>query len=114
PVQFLTTIPSCVPAVPGMETAGAEFQAEDIAALLELPGVIGIAELMDFPGVINQDERMAKIVQTGIDHNVFNEVHAPRVSHRDLQAYLASGVDSDHESRGYEEVLEKLRSGMTV
>jgi adenine deaminase len=114
PVQILTTIPSCVPAVPGMETAGAAFQAEDIAALLELPGVIGIAELMDFPGVINQNERMAEIVQIGLDKQVFNEGHAPRVSGRDLQAYLASGVNSDHESRGYEEVLEKLRSGMTV
>lgn len=114
PLQVLTTIPSCVPAVLGMETAGAEFHAEDIAALFELPGVVGIAEIMDYPGVINQNERMAKIVQTGLDHGVLNEGHAPRVSGRDLDAYLAAGVDTDHESRSSEEVLEKLRAGMTI
>lgn len=114
PLQVLTTIPSCVPAVLGMETAGAEFHANDIAELFTLPGVVGIAEIMDYPGVIHQNERMAKIVQTGLDHGVLNEGHAPRVSGRDLDAYLAAGVDSDHESRAYEEVLEKLRAGMTI
>jgi len=114
PVQILTTIPSSVPAVPGMENAGAEFYAEDIAALFDLPGVVGIAELMDFPGVIQQSERMAQIVQTGLNHQMLNEGHAPRVSGRDLQAYLAAGVNTDHESRSHEEVLEKLRAGMMI
>jgi len=114
PVQILTTIPSSVPAVPEMEHAGAAFQAEDIAKLFGLPGVVGIAELMDFPGVIKQSERMAHIVQAGLDHQMLNEGHAPRVTGRDLQAYLAAGVNSDHESRSREEVLEKLRAGMMI
>ncbi|HLR59896.1 MAG TPA: adenine deaminase [Pseudogracilibacillus sp.] len=114
PVQILTTIPSSVPAVPGLEYSGAEFYAEDIAELFKLPGVVGIAELMDFPGVIKQSTRMSEIVQTGLTHNMLNEGHAPRVSGRDLQAYLAAGVNSDHESRSKEEVLEKLRAGMMV
>lgn len=114
PVQILTTIPSSVPAVPGLEHSGAEFYAEDIADLFKLPGVVGIAELMDFPGVIQQSERMSEIVQTGLTHNMLNEGHAPRVSGRDLQAYLAAGVNSDHESRSKEEVLEKLRAGMMI
>jgi adenine deaminase len=36
------------------------------------------------------------------------------VSGRRLQAYLAAGVDSDHESRATEEMVEKLRAGMTI
>src|SRR5699024_1111100 len=83
PVQILTTIPSSVPAVPGIEHAGAEFFAEDIVELFNLPNVVGIAELMDFPGVIQQNERMAEIVQAGLTHHVLNEGHAPRVSGRD-------------------------------
>lgn len=114
PVQILTTIPSSVPAVPGLENAGAEFHAKDIIELFNLPNVVGIAELMDYPGVIQQNPRMAKIVQAGLDYNMLNEGHAPRVSGRDLQAYLAAGVNSDHESRGTEEVLEKLRAGMMI
>ena len=65
----------------------------------KLPGVVGIAEIMDYPGVINHHARMAGIVQVGLNRNVVNEGHAPRVSGRWLQAYLAAGVNSDHESR---------------
>ncbi|GGJ73083.1 adenine deaminase [Virgibacillus salexigens] len=114
PVRILTTIPSCVPAVPGVETAGAEFGPEDIAALLDNPDVVGIAELMDYVGVIKQNPRMAGIVQKGLDFGVRNEGHLPRVTGRDLHAYLAAGVNSDHESRTVEEIVEKLRAGMLI
>lgn len=114
PVRILTTIPSCVPAVPGVETAGAEFGPEDIAKLLELPNVVGIAELMDYVGVIKQNPRMAGIVQKGLDFGVRNEGHLPRVTGRELDAYLAAGVNSDHESRTVEEIVEKLRAGMLI
>jgi adenine deaminase len=114
PVRIWTTIPSCVPPVPGLETSGAEFGPAEIDQLLQLPGVVGIAEIMDYPGVINHHARMAGIVQVGLDRGVVNEGHAPRVSGRWLQAYLAAGVNSDHESRWWEEILEKLRAGMVI
>lgn len=114
PVQILTTIPSSVPAVPGLEHSGSAFDSDDITELFKLPNVVGIAELMDFTGVINQSDRMSKIVQAGLDNHMLNEGHAPRVSQRNLQAYLAAGVASDHESRSKEEVLEKLRAGMMI
>ncbi|GGJ93970.1 adenine deaminase [Lentibacillus kapialis] len=114
PVQILTTIPSCVPAVPGMETSGATFGPEDIASLLNMDDVVGVAELMDYVGVIRQDPRMAGIVQQGLDKDMLNEGHLPRVTGRDLHAYLAAGVNSDHESRTKEEIIEKLRAGMLV
>ena len=98
PVRIWTTIPSCVPPVPGLETSGAEFGPAEVDQLLQLPGVVGIAEIMDYPGVINHHARMAGIVQVGLDRGVVNEGHAPRVSGRWLQAYLAAGVNSDHES----------------
>ena len=114
PVRIWATIPSCVPPVPGLETSGAEFGPAEIHQLLQLPGVVGIAEIMDYPGVINHHARMAGIVQVGLDRGVVNEGHAPRVSGRWLQAYLAAGVTSDHESRWWEEILEKLRAGMVI
>lgn len=114
PVHILTTVPSSVPAVPGLETSGAVFEAEEIEKLLQLPGVVGIAELMDYVGVINQSPRMAAIVQKGLDLQVLNEGHLPRVTGRELHAYLAAGVDSDHESRSINEIIEKLRAGMLI
>lgn len=114
PVQFLLTIPSCVPAVPGVETAGAAFGPEDISELLDLPEAVGVAEIMDYVGVINQDDRMAGIVEAGLSKNMLNEGHLPRVSGKDLHAYLAAGVNTDHESRKTDEIIEKLRAGMLI
>ncbi|MEF3328732.1 adenine deaminase [Oceanobacillus oncorhynchi] len=114
PVQFLLTIPSCVPAVPGVETAGAAFGPEDINELLDLPEAVGVAEVMDYVGVINQDDRMAGIVEAGLQKNKLNEGHLPRVSGKDLHAYLAAGVNTDHESRKSDEIIEKLRAGMLI
>src|SRR3954469_22947464 len=66
PLRVYVTAPSCVPAVPGRETAGASFDAADIAAMLEWPRVIGVAELMDYPGIVQQESRMAAIVAAGL------------------------------------------------
>ncbi|MBU6335802.1 MAG: amidohydrolase family protein [Chloroflexi bacterium] len=114
PLRVYVTVPSCVPAVPGCETAGATFDAAAIAGMLHLPRVIGIAELMDYPGVIAQEPRMAAVVAAGRAAGVTLEGHAPLVGGRDLAAYLAAGVDSDHESRSAAEMAEKLRNGMWV
>lgn len=40
--------PSCVPSVPGLENAGAEFGAAEIGRLLDMDNVVGIAEIMDY------------------------------------------------------------------
>src|SRR5207237_949299 len=97
---------------PAFELQG--FRDVDGTGKVALPGLVGIAESMDYPGVINHHARMAGIVQVGLDRMVVNEGHAPRVSGRWLQAYLAAGVTSDHESRWWEEILEKLRAGMVI
>jgi adenine deaminase len=114
PLRVYVTVPSCVPAVPGRETAGASFDAADIAAMLEWPRVIGVAELMDYPGIVRQEPRMAGIVAAGLASGKALEGHAPLLGGRELAAYLAAGVDSDHESRGADEMVEKLRAGMWI
>lgn len=114
PLDILVTIPSAVPAVPGLETSGAVFEADDIDNMLQDEKVIGIAEIMDYIGVINQSDRMASIIDKGLERDVYNEGHLPRTTGRNLDAYLAAGVDSDHESRSSEEFIEKLRQGMNV
>ena len=114
PLRVYVTVPSCVPAVPSLESAGASFEAEDIAEMLSWPRVVGVAELMDYPGIVRQEPRMAAIAAAGLQANKALEGHAPLLSGRELAAYLAAGVDSDHESRGWQETLEKLRAGMWI
>ncbi len=114
PLRVYVTIPSSVPAVPGLETAGAAFDADDIVTMLAWPRVVGVAELMDYPGIVRQEARMAAIAEAGLALGKPLEGHAPLLSGRELAAYLAAGVDSDHESRDWSEIVEKLRAGMWI
>ena len=80
----------------------------DLEALLRRRRVLGVAEMMNFPGVISGDaSELAKIALA--DHV---DGHAPGVRGRELQAYAAAGVRSDHEASTVEEGRERLRAGM--
>ncbi|MFZ5962682.1 adenine deaminase [Thalassococcus sp. BH17M4-6] len=102
---------SCVPST-HMETAGAALSADDIAALMGHPSGIGLAEFMNYPGVIHRDPAaMAKLRLFGGGHV---DGHCPLLSGRDLNAYVAAGIRTEHEATSAEEALEKLRKGMRV
>ncbi len=114
PMRQLIDIPSCVPSVPGLENAGAEFFAEDVEALAGLDRVIGLAEVMDFLAVIHGEDRMMDIIDVMDRKGLYLQGHAPYVSGRMLSAYLCGGPCTCHETRDRNEALEKLRSGMFV
>ena len=102
---------SCVPST-DMETAGAELDAEDIAGLMGHPSGIGLAEFMNYPGVIHRDPRaMAKLRLFEGGHV---DGHCPLLSGRDLNAYVAAGISTEHEATSADEAREKLRKGMRV
>lgn len=112
PLRVYISVPTCVPSVPGQETAGAAFGAEEIREMLTWPRVIAEAEVMDYIGVVNGDARMQAIVQAGLEAGVTIQGHSPRLIGRELNAYAAAGIDNDHELRLGNEGLEKLRLGI--
>jgi len=111
PFTFGIYASSCVPASP-FETPGATLDASDVRALIEEHGALGVAEVMNFPGVIAGDpEMLARIAAAG--HRRVDG-HSPGVMGRALDAYLAAGVESDHECTRPEEMRERRRRGMWV
>jgi adenine deaminase len=102
---------SCVPST-HMETAGAEIGAEDLAKVMGHPSGIGLAEFMNYPGVIHRDPGcMAKLRLFAGGHV---DGHCPQLTGRDLNAYIAAGIRTEHEATTAEEAREKLRKGMRV
>ncbi|MCA8881405.1 MAG: adenine deaminase [Rhodobacteraceae bacterium] len=102
---------SCVPST-DMETAGAALSAADLAALMGDPSGIGLAEFMNYPGVIHRDPgAMAKLRLFAGGHV---DGHCPLLSGKDLNAYVAAGISTEHEATSAAEALEKLRKGMRV
>lgn len=111
PLKFSFGAPSCVPATP-FENSGARLTAADVAALLDREDIAFLAEMMNFPGVINHDpEVMAKLAAARA-HGKPIDGHAPGLTGRDLAAYAAAGISTDHETITLPEGREKLALGM--
>jgi adenine deaminase len=102
---------SCVPAT-HMGTAGAQLQAYDIEHLKSNPWVLGLAEVMNYPGVMSGDKAVLDKLSS-FEGKVIDG-HCPGLSGKGLNAYVAAGIGSDHESTTPDEVREKLRLGLTV
>jgi len=111
PIHVYLTLSSCVPAS-RWESAGAELTAVDLLPLLSDDWVLGLAEVMNFPGVVAKDEIVLDKLKVAADRVI--DGHAPGLSGRALNAYVAAGVQSDHEGTTVEEAREKLRLGMHV
>ena len=114
PLRVLVMAPSCVPSAPGLEVAGAEIGPDEMAEMLCWPEVVGVAEVMDMPGVLAGSARMAGIVDAGLAAGKNVNGHGRGLSGGALQGYVASGVTSDHEITSAEDMLAKLRAGLTV
>lgn len=110
-VQFM--IPSCVPSTP-LDEAGANLDYRAVDSFFEHPRVLGLAEMMNYTGVIRGDgDTVAKIVASQAHHKKIDG-HAPGIMGKDVDAYIAAGVYSDHECSDMEDALRKLRRGQFI
>ncbi len=111
-MNILFAVSSCVPSSP-LETAGARLEAADLAPFFDDPRVVALAEMMNFPGVVNAVPDVLAKMRLGLERRIVDG-HAPGLSGKPLQAYIAAGVSSDHECAARVEAEEKLRLGMTI
>ena len=111
PLDYFFLAPSCVPATP-LETAGAFIPSADIEKLLKNKRVLGLSEMMNYPGVLRQDPEVFKKIQAAQKMGKAVDGHAPLLSGKELNAYVAAGNESDHECTRREEAEEKIRLGM--
>ena len=109
PLDMLFMAPSCVPAT-HLETSGAQISSREVHKILAHPKIIGLGEVMNFPGVVNGDGEVLKKLVASKGRVI--DGHAPGLTGNGLNAYLSTGILSDHESTTLEEGREKLRRGM--
>lgn len=114
PLKVYTTFPSCVPATDDLEDAGASLTVEDIQEGLTWENVQGLGEVMNFPGVVYGDSKMHGEIAETIKAGKTVTGHFPSEDPYALQAYIAAGVTSDHETIAKEDALAKLRAGLHV
>ncbi|MGE5587044.1 MAG: adenine deaminase [Clostridia bacterium] len=113
PLKVFATMPSCVPAAPGFEDAGAVIGPDDIRDAMAWDGMAGLGEMMNFPGVLAGDEGVhAEIRETLKAGKVVTGHYSIPDTGPNLAAYVAAGIASDHESTRPEDALAKVRLGM--
>ncbi|MBR3340533.1 MAG: adenine deaminase [Clostridiales bacterium] len=113
PLDVFFMLPSCVPATP-LDEAGAVLDADSLAHFYSEERVLGLAELMNSYGTVRGDGEIIRKIQGADSHGRNIDGHAPMLSGRELNAYIAAGVRSDHECSVFEEAEEKLRRGQWI
>ena len=113
PLSVYVMLPSCVPATP-FDESGAELFAEDLKDLYSHERVLGLAEMMNYPGVLFEDKATVDKIKDCTKRGGIVDGHAPFLSGKDLDKYVAEGISSDHECSTFEEAKEKLSKGQWI
>lgn len=106
-------LPSCVPATP-FEHAGANIDADAMKDPIQDERILGLGEYMNFPGLIHACESDLDKIMTAKETGKLIDGHSPGVSGRDLNAYAAALVHTDHECSTVEEMLDRISRGLYV
>jgi adenine deaminase len=109
PLDVFFMASSCVPAS-SFESPRRELTPGDLEGLLRRRRVLGLAEMMNFPGVVSGSP--AELAKLALARHV--DGHAPGLRGKQLNAYAAAGIRSDHEAVSAEEARDRLRAGMWV
>ena len=112
-LQIIYSVPSCVPATP-FEDAGAILEAEDMEKIISGENIFGLGEFMNAVGVINCDDKVLDKIILAKNFNKLIDGHAPNLSGKNLNAYVAAGILGDHECMTVSEMREKISAGMYI
>ncbi len=113
PLKIYFMLPSCVPATK-FDESGAELTASGLHDFYSNKKVLGLAEVMDFTGVVEKDKTIMAKIRDALEQNKNIDGHAPLLTDKDLDKYIASGITTDHECSNVQEAIEKIKKGLWV
>ncbi len=113
PLRFFWAAPSCVPASP-LDTPGYILGVKEIETLLDMEEVVALGEVMNYPGVIYGDVAVHAKIAAAVERGLAVDGHAPGLTGKELFAYVAAGIETDHECTSLQEAEEKLLLGVLI
>lgn len=113
-LRILPLAPTCVPSAPGYEFSGGDFDSVVLSDLLKRDMIHGAAELMTMQPLLAGEKRVTDIVNAGLASGKRVCGHGRGLAGRDLAAYAAAGIETDHELTSAEDLIARLEAGMTV
>lgn len=113
PLDVYMMLPSCVPATP-FESAGAVLEAEDLERVIDRERVLGMGEMMDYVGVVSGEKKVLEKIDLARKKGKIIDGHGPMITGKELNAYVAAGIKTEHECSTVKEMVERLRLGMYI
>ncbi len=113
PLRLLLEVPSRVPTAPGLETTGAILGPAEVRKIMDWPESISLGELDPSKILFKKEEYIEKICDTLSRRKIVNG-HAIGRMGQELNVYASSGISDDHETVRTEEMIARLRVGMSV
>lgn len=113
PLTFYIVLPSCVPAT-AFDESGGTLNPNELSRFYANPRVLGLGEVMNYNGVVAGDPELTEKIADAVEHKSIVNGHAPLLSGKALDAYIAAGITDDHECSSFEEAAEKIRKGQRV
>jgi adenine deaminase len=113
PLDVYIMLPSCVPATP-FESAGAVLEAGDLERVIDRERVLGMGEMMDYVGVVSGEKKVLEKIDLARKKGKIIDGHGPMITGKELNAYVAAGIKTEHECSTVKEMVERLRLGMYI
>ena len=113
PMTVYVMLPSCVPAT-RFDESGAVLTAAELEKFYGHPRVLGLAEVMNYPGVIAGEPGIMDKIRSAREKGFTVNGHAPLLSGKDLDRYIAAGIYDDHECSSADEAKERIRKGQRI
>ncbi len=115
PLKFLATAAEGVPcASPDLITSAQEFSLDDLGRMLEWEQIVGLGEVVLFNEVLKNDPKVQQQIQLALNRGKTVDGSSPEFRGRNLNAYVAAGIQSDHEAITLNEAIERIRLGMRL
>jgi adenine deaminase len=109
-LRLYFVVPSHVPFSPNLETSGGIFNPAIIGRALERPDAVGLSECVG-PYILAGFPDLLESMDTALSKGKSLQGHLPDLKGPALNACLAAGVTTDHESLGGDDALARLRAG---
>jgi adenine deaminase len=115
PLKFFATAAQGVPcASPALVTPAHEFSLTDLDRLLACPQIVGLGEVVRFNELLNNDPTIHQAIQRAANQGKTVDGSAPEFIGPALNAYVAAGIQSDHEAISLAEAMERIRLGLRL
>jgi len=109
-LKIYFVVPSHVPFSPDLETSGGRFDPEIIRKALARPDAVGLSECVG-AYIVGEYPELMKSLDIAKSMGKSLQGHLPEMYGGSMNACIAAGVTTDHESHCEQDVLERLRNG---